>query len=205
MVLHAGACVVPCICFWYLVFAPGSSKVAVGFFHLFVSLSPEFALNVHVHGDFSPLQLLWVLLSKRGASRCKHCSKEFQVPVLSPFYTEWLKKRCRSIYSPMFSLDSGCSGTPGKLVAASRPWGLLRDGSQVHLPTSDLRKLCRFRVSEDLRKLFLEPPFARGGSRLRDAQVQCSNRSCFCWLPIHLYTATFSCSLHLSFSGLPCL
>lgn len=118
-----------------------------------------------------------------------------------------LRRGVEASTAPCFpqTLVPGCSGTPGKLVAASRPRGLLRDGSQVHLPTSDLRKLCHFRASEDLRKLFLESPFARGGSRLRDTQVQCSNRSCFCWLPIHLSTATFSCSLHLSFGGLPCL
>ena len=46
----------------YPAFAPGSSKVAVGFFGLFVSFGPEFAPTEHALVIFSPVQFLCILL-----------------------------------------------------------------------------------------------------------------------------------------------
>ena len=184
MVLHAGAYVVPCLCFWYLVFAPVSSKVAVGFFHLFVSFGSRICLKCactqlllvpysffvfcyprEVHPGIS-------ISAKHSRSQACLCS------TLSD-----LRKGAEAATAPCFpwTLGPGCSGHSRQAGTASRPLGLLRDGPQVHLPASDLRKWCSFSAWEDLRNLFLECPFARGGSRLREAQVWCSNRSCFCW------------------------
>ena len=79
-----GVCAVPCFCSWHSVYAPGSSKLSVGFFGL-----SEF-WGSRIWSNCTCMQLFLVLYiyiyiyiyifffafccSRRGVSRCKHCS-----------------------------------------------------------------------------------------------------------------------------------
>ena len=77
-----GACSVPCFCSPHPVFAPGSSKLAVGFFWSLCIFCPEFAPNYHAV-IFSPIQFLCILLLEERCVQVQalqHCSKGPQVP-----------------------------------------------------------------------------------------------------------------------------
>ena len=70
----------------YPAFAPGSSKVAVGFFGLFISFGFRNLPHLPMHTViFSPIQFLCILLLEERCVQVQglqHCRKECQVPVL---------------------------------------------------------------------------------------------------------------------------
>ena len=75
-----GACAVPCFCSQLPVFAPGSPKVALGFFGLFVSLGSR------ICSYFESIQFLSILLLKERCIQVhalQHCCNGSQVPSLS--------------------------------------------------------------------------------------------------------------------------
>ena len=58
-----GACIILFFCFRHPVFVPGSSKVAVGFFGLFVSLGSRICPNcAYTHSFLVPYSFLYILL-----------------------------------------------------------------------------------------------------------------------------------------------
>ena len=82
-----GACRVPCFCSQPPAFALGSSKVAAGvlgefsfFFLVFVSFVQNLPLLCMNAVIFSPIQFLVFCCSRRGETRCTHCSRGSQVP-----------------------------------------------------------------------------------------------------------------------------
>ena len=73
-----------------LFFAPCSSKVAVGFFNLFVfwgpRICPSYTQSITHAVIFSPIQFPWVLLLEERCVQVQalqHCSKASQIPGLS--------------------------------------------------------------------------------------------------------------------------
>ena len=143
MVFCAGTCAVPCFCSDMLFLLQAFQKVAVAVFDLFVSFGSRICLKCactqlllvpysffvfcyprEVHPGIS-------ISAKHSRSQACLCS------TLSD-----LRKGAEAATAPCFpwTLGPGCSGHSRQAGTASRPLGLLRDGPQVHLPASDLRK-----------------------------------------------------------------
>ena len=80
-----GACSRPCFCSQHPVFALGSSKVAVGFFGLFVSFGSRICPTGACTQLFLvPYSFFVFCCSRRGVSRCKHCSTSAKGPRSQP-------------------------------------------------------------------------------------------------------------------------
>ena len=74
-----GTCIILFFCFRHPVFVPGSSKVAVGFFGLFVSLGSRICPNCSCTYSFLVPYTFFVFCCwRRVVSRWKHCGKGSQ-------------------------------------------------------------------------------------------------------------------------------
>ena len=100
VVLCAGGSSVSCFCCRHPASSPGSSKLAVAFFGLFVCFLYDFAPTEHDAVIFSPVLYLYILCClRRGVDRCKHCSKGSQVPGLSQHDAISLTAAAKSLQS----------------------------------------------------------------------------------------------------------
>lgn len=107
----------------------------------------------------------------------------------------------------MFSLDSGACFFWAPQANLAQPLGLWVCWEMAH------RSICQLLTWENDAVLVLQKtsetcsriPFCKRRKQVKRSSGVMLNRSCFCWLTIHLSTATLSCSFHLSFSGLPSL
>ena len=74
-----------CFCPRHPIFAPGSSKLAVGFFGLFVSFGSRICPNcAYTQLFLVPYSFFVFCCSRKGVSRCKYCSTAAKGPRSQP-------------------------------------------------------------------------------------------------------------------------
>ena len=110
-----------CFCSWPSAFAPGSSKVAFGFFGLFISFVRNFALTVPCTQLFLVLYNFFVFgCLRRCVFRCKHCTSAAKGPRPQPISnvsfrgTQFnpLQHLCAN-WKQVFPLNGCCPSTHG--------------------------------------------------------------------------------------------
>ena len=105
-------------------FAPGSSRAAVGLFGLFVSFGSRICPSCACTQLFLvPYSFFVFCCSRRGVSRCKHCSKGSQVPAKGHRSQAFLKSFDQEVLEKVIRVVSKTLAQNITTVLSFRIWG----------------------------------------------------------------------------------